>query len=160
MRGSDGLLAKLLVAYYGFIEVLHIIALAQAGVRLARTGAIGFPAPPPPGGWVEQLYPFLVAMAVIDAINVAVAWVFVYGYFTQARWRWWAGSATLTAAVYSAIVFAWGTLVNGAWSQRPAGYLVMSAVFVPVAALAILYVVWAISGQLWVQGKTDRYEKM
>lgn len=153
MRNPDGLPAKLLVAYYGLIEVAHVVALVQAGVQLARTGMIGFPAPPPSGGWVDEIQPFFIAMAVVDAVNIVIAWLFVYGYFTRARWRWWIGCVTLTSTVHSAIVFAWGTIVSGAWSHRPAGYLAMAAVFVPVAALAVLYAVWGIGGQFRFQDR-------
>jgi hypothetical protein len=90
--------------------------------------------------------PFLVATAVADAVNVALAWLFVYGYFARARWRWWVGGITLTAAVYSAIVFAWGTMASRAWGYRPVGYLLMAVAFVPVAALVLSYGVWGVGG--------------
>jgi hypothetical protein len=139
-------LAKLLVGYYGLIEAAHIVVLVWAGINLARTGVIGFPAAPPPEGWSPQVPPFLVATAVADAVNVALAWLFVYGYFARAHWRWWVGGITLTAAVYSAIVFAWGTIASGAWGYRPVGYLSMAVAFVPVAALVLSYSLWGVGG--------------
>jgi hypothetical protein len=140
-----------LVGYYGLIEAAHIAVLVWAGIRLARTGVIGFPAPPPPEGWSLQVQPFLVAAGVVDGANVILAWLFVYGYFARARWRWWVGGITLTAGVYSAIVFVWGTVASGAWGYRPAGYLLLAVVFAPVAALVFLYGVWGVSG--WFTGE-------
>jgi hypothetical protein len=148
MAGPDGRLARALVAYYGLVEVAHIGVLALAGLHFARTGTIGFPAPPPPGGWNEQLVPFFVAMGAIDAINVGVAWAFVYGYFARTRWRWPVAWVSLSASTYSAAVFAWGTIASGAWGHRPVGYLFVAAAFVPVGVLAVLCVVWGLRGQL------------
>lgn len=151
MRHPDSWLAKLLVGYYGLIEAAHIVVLVWAGISLARTGLIGFPAPPPPEGWSSQVQPFLVAAGVVDGANVTIAWPFVYGYFSRARWRWWVGAVTLTASVYSAIVFVWGTMATGAWGYRPGGYLVLAVVFAPVAALVLLYGMWGVGG--WLTGE-------
>lgn len=153
MTTTDGILAKLLVAYYGLLEAAHIVTLALAGLQFIRAGTLGFPVPPPPAGWTKQLYPFFIAMGAVDAVNVFIAWLFVYGYFTRSRWRWWVGGITLALVVYSAIVFAWGTIRNGAWSHQPTGYLTMAVLFVPVAALALLYVAWGLKGQFWDDGR-------
>jgi hypothetical protein len=139
--------AKLLVAYYGLLELVHLGVLAWAGLRFLRTGTLGFPAVPPPGGWAAQVVPFMVATAVVDAFNVLLAWAFIYGYWTRARWRWWVGGITLTATLYSAIVFCVGTIASGAWGHLPAGYVSMVVAALPVIGLAILYGVWGITCQ-------------
>ena len=146
-RDPDSPLAKLLVAYYGLLELAHIVVLVWAGMRFLRTGALGFPAAPPPDGWAAQVVPFLIATAVLDVLNGLLAWGFVYGYWTRARWRWWVGGITLTATLYSAIVFVVGTVASGAWRHRPVSYVSMAVVAVPVIALAFLYSVWGITGQ-------------
>jgi hypothetical protein len=147
MRDPDSLVASVLVAYYGFLEAVHMGVLGWAGLRFLRSGALGFPAAPPPGGWDAQVVPFLIGMAALDAVNVLLAWAFVYGYWTRARWRWWVGGITLTATLYSAVVFCVGTFASGAWHRRPVGYLGMVAVALPVVALAVLYGGWGISGR-------------
>ena len=139
--------ARALVAYYGLLEMVHLVVLAWAGIRVLQSGALGFPALPPPGGWDAQVVPFLVATAVLDAVNVLLAWAFVYGYWTRARWAWWVGGITLTATLYSAVVFAAGTVASGAWQQHPVGYLALTVVALPVFALAFFYSLWGITGQ-------------
>jgi hypothetical protein len=136
-----------LVVYYGLLEAVHLAVLAWAGLRLLRAGTLGFPAAPPPSGWAAQVMPFLIATAVLDALNVLLAWAFVYGYWARARWTWWVGGITLTATLYSAIVFCVGTVAGGAWQHRPAGYLAMAAAALPVIALTLLYSFWGITGQ-------------
>lgn len=140
--------AKLLVIYFGVIEIAHIIALAQAAVRLALTGAIPFPAPPPPGGWSGQVRPFLISMGALDAVNVVLALAFVFGYFGGARWRWCVGAVSLTVATYSAILYAFGAACSGAWAHNAAAYWSVAVAYFPVAVLTILYVIWAARGQL------------
>jgi hypothetical protein len=140
-------MSRLLVAYYGLLEAVHLVVLAWAGLRFLQSGMLGFPATPPPGGWAAQVVPFLVATAVLDACNVLLAWTFVYGYFRRAAWRWWVGGITLTATLYSAIVFGVGTIASGAWAYRPGGYISMVVVACPVFVLAALYAVWGIAGR-------------
>ncbi len=147
MRHPDSWVARLLVGYYGLIQVAHIVVLVWAGITLVRTGVFGFPAAPPAEGWSPQVRPFLVATAVADAVNVVLAWLFVYGYFARMGWRWWVGGITLTATAYSAFVFAWGTMASGAWGYRPVGYLSMAVAVVPVGVLALLYGIWGVGGQ-------------
>jgi hypothetical protein len=88
----------------------------------------------------------LIATAVLDGLNVLLAWTFVYGYWAKARWRWWVGGITLTAALYSAIVFVAGTVASGAWQHRPTGYFAMAVAALPVIALAMLYIRWGLAG--------------
>jgi hypothetical protein len=147
MKNPYSPLAKLLVAYYGLLEAAHLAVLAWAGLHLLRTGTFGFPAAPPPGGWDAQVVPFLIGTAVLDAVNVLLAWAFVHGYWTRTSWRWWVGGITLTATLYSAIVFVVGTVASGAWSHRPTGYAAMAVVAAPVILLAFLYGHWGITGQ-------------
>lgn len=142
MRGPNTPLAKLLVAYYGLIQTVHLVVLARAATLLLVNGSITFPAPPPPGGWTTQASHFLVGLGGVDAANAMAALAFVYGFFSRARWRYWLGTLTLSVAGCSALLFAYGTIASGAWAHNPVSYLSITLAFAPVAALTILFGTW------------------
>jgi hypothetical protein len=148
MRNPYSLYARALVAYYGLIEVVHSIVLVRAGIEFLASGSVGFPAPPPPGGWSPQATHFLVATGVVDGVNVVLALLFVYGTFRRPGWRLlpWLGAVTLTATAYSALVFAYGTIASGAWAHHLGAYLAVTAVFVPVVFLIVLFPIWIGAG--------------
>ncbi len=148
MRNPDSTLGRILVAYYGLVEVLHLIAIGRATVVLDMTGEMTFPAPPPAGGWSEQAGYFFVGVGVIDALNVIIALIFVYGYFRRARGRDWLGAITLTVAAYSALLFAFATIPTGAWAQRPVEYAVIVVAFAPVLVLMLAFGYWLATGRL------------
>jgi hypothetical protein len=147
MRNPDSPLARFLVGYYGFIQVIHIIALAQAAALFIMTGRIPFPALPPLEGWSPQASHFLVGLGAADAVTAALAVAFVFGYFSQARWRVWLGTLTLTSTVCSAVVFAYGTMASGAWADNPLEYLSLVVAFTPVAVLFVMFGLWVIGGR-------------
>ncbi len=127
----------ILVGYFAVLEIAHLLVLSGAGWRVMQTGAFGFPAPPPAAGWSEQSLPFLLATGVVDAINVFIALIFVYRFFKQKPgWPIWA-AVSLTAAVYSAVVFVWGTVTSGAWARHPVAYGGIAAAFAPVGLLIL-----------------------
>jgi hypothetical protein len=148
MRNPNSLYARALVAYYGLIEVVHSIVLIRAGLEFLATGSVGFPAPPPPGGWSAQATHFLIATGAMDGVNIVLAFLFVYGTFRRPGWRLlpWLGAVTLTATACSALVFAYGTVASGAWAHHPGTYLGMTAVFIPVGFLILLFPTWIGAG--------------
>jgi hypothetical protein len=148
MGNPNSTLAKVLVAYYGFIQALHLVGIGRATVVLETTGEMTFPAPPPAGGWSEQAVNFFVGVGAIDALNAILALVFVYGFFRGTRWRGWLGTLTLTIAAYSGLLFAFATLPTGAWAFRPVEYLVIAVAFAPVLALMVAFGYWLVTGRL------------
>jgi hypothetical protein len=159
MRSPDGTLAKILVAYFGLVQVLHLIAIGRATVVLETSGELTFPAPPPAGGWSEQAGYFFVGVGAIDALNVIIALVFVYGFFRRARWRGWLGAVTLTVTAYSALLFPFATVPAGAWAHRPVEYAVIAVAFAPVLVLMVAFGYWLATGRLEVgadEGPGDR----
>lgn len=148
MGNPDSSFARCLVAYYGFIQAAHLIVLVRAAALLILNGGFGFPAPPPPGGWSPQTEVFLVGIGAADAVNAVIAFAFVYGYFSRARWWSWVGAVTLAIAAYSAVVFVYGTIASGAWAHNPLGYLSVASAFVPVAILMVLFGRWVLEGRL------------
>ncbi len=141
-------LARWLISYYGLVEVAHAAVLTLAGVRLLRSGTLGFPGTPPPGGWASQTMPFLIALGAVDALNVLLAWTFVYGYWRGARWCWGAGGVSLGMMACSALVYVVGTGAAGAWASDPWGYLAVTLVFAPLLPLMVLYGLWVARGQV------------
>lgn len=131
--------AKFLVAYYGMLQVLHILTLLRASVVWIQTGSLGFPAPPPTGGWTSQARHFLIATGMVDAMNVVLAFVFVYGVFRRKAWSVHLGLVTMTITVYSAVVFSYGTWMSHAWSAAPFEYALVSLLFLPPLVLAGLF---------------------
>ena len=148
MRDPGSGSARILVAYYGFIQVLHLIAIGRATVVLQTSGEMTFPAPPPAGGWSPQAEHFFVGVGAIDALNAVIALVFVYGFLKGARWRGWLGTLTLTVTAYSALLFAFATLPTGAWTVRPVEYLIIVVVFAPVLMLMMAFGYWLVTGRL------------
>jgi len=124
-----------LITYYGVLQTLHIIVLVWAGIRRWRMGVIGFPAPPPVGGWVHQAIPFLLALAGVDLMLIVLSLVFVYGYFRKRSWYRDVGLLALGGFHASALVFGYGTIQTGAWSAHPSSYVAMVVLFVPVTVL-------------------------
>jgi hypothetical protein len=129
------LVARGLVAYYGFIQAAHLVALVRAAILLLTTGRLTFPAPPPPTGWTDQARYFLVTLGLLDTFLILLSFAFVAGYFARAPWHPWLGLATLSAFVASAFAFAGGTLPTGAWAAHPLAYLSLVLAFLPVAVL-------------------------
>jgi hypothetical protein len=123
-----------LVAWYGLYQVGHLVFNLR---YLLDPGVPPFPAPA--AGWAPQLVHFLNGMAAADAVNAALALVYVYGYFTRARWHVWLGTLTLTISMYAVAVFTYGTVAAGAWDTNPAGYLVLYVPFLPVVGLFVLW---------------------
>jgi hypothetical protein len=133
-----------MIAYYGLIQAAHIIALSRSYILFRQSGEITFLAQPPPGGWSAQAAHFLIGLGAIDAVNAILAWVFVYGYFTQARWWPRLGTTTLTVSVVSALVYGYGTAASGGWRGHMGEYLILVILFLPVAVLAIIFGIWGI----------------
>jgi|GEM_PF-1194738 len=130
---------RLLVLYYGALQIVHFCTVAAAGVMIRRSGEMGFPAAPPPEGWSIQVQPFLIGTGLIDAVNAGIALLFVYAFLRQKPWSTWLGASTLTIMLYSAVIFIAVTAPSGAWSAHPVSYLIIGLVFAPVIPLSFLY---------------------
>jgi hypothetical protein len=128
-----------LVAWYGLLQGIHLVLLTRAGVRYLWEGAVAFPAPPPPEGWSPQAVHFLVFLGGFDFFIALLALGFAYGYFRAARGWFGLGLLSLSAACFSALVFAYGTAAAGAWSAHPGTYLTMIPLFLPVAVLFLQF---------------------
>jgi hypothetical protein len=146
MIEPDKIIAKALVAWYGLFQAIHIVVNVRGLAQLAR-GSLDFPAMPPPDGWSAQAVQFMTGIAATDLLNAVVTLVFVYGYFTRARWRLWLGTLTLTVSMYAAIVFTYATLASGAWPDNLFGYVFLTVTFVPVVVLFVLVCVWGVQGR-------------
>jgi hypothetical protein len=129
-----------LVAYYGVLQVVHLIVLGFGLVHYIRQGTIGYPAPAPPAGWSDQAEAFLLGNGFLDAIISGVALVYVMTYFKKTPWSEFLGIGCLTASLCSGIFFVFGTVVSGAWSAHPVNYTGLTLVFTPMVLLFLLTV--------------------
>lgn len=139
LTNPNSSVAKFLVGWYGLFQAVHFFF---NGLYLLRPGTSPFP--PPAEGWLPQTVHVLNGMATSDLINAVLSLVFVYGYFTEAKWCMWLGTLTLTISVYAATVFAYGTIAMGAWNGNLLGYLWSYILFVPVVMLFGLVSIWSV----------------
>ena len=133
MTKTDSRFVKFLVAWYGLFQAVHILF---NGLYLLNPGMPPFP--PPAEGWLPQTVHLLNGIATADLVNAVFSLLFVYAYFTKAKWRMWLGTLTLTISMYAAIVFTYGTIAMGAWTGNLFGYVWTYIPFIPVIALFIL----------------------
>lgn len=145
MKNPYGWLGKSLIGWYGLLQAVHLIVLIRAAAIFLSTGVVPFPALPPAAGWSPQAVHFLVGNAIIDLFNIVIAFIFIYGYFTNSSWHSCLGVLNLTATLFSSAIFAYGTLMNGAWAAHPAEYITMAALFLPVIVLFFLFRFWAVN---------------
>ncbi|MBN1480141.1 hypothetical protein EH223_19470 [candidate division KSB1 bacterium] len=143
------ILAKVLMGYYGLIQLTHLYVLARAASNYAQFSSPGFPASPPPAGWQDQTIHFLLVTGVVDAVNVGLVLFLVYAYFAQFWWWRPLGVVTLSISLYSAIIYTYGTVSSGAWPFHALEYWSVAAAFSPVGLLIILYITWGIKRQFW-----------
>ena len=141
MTKTDSLFVKFLVAWYGLFQLVHILF---NGLYLLNPCIPPFP--PPAEGWMPQTVHLLNGMAISDLVNAVLSLLFVYAYFTKAKWRMWLGMFTLTISMYAATVFTYGTIAIGAWEGHLLGYLWTYIAFIPVILLFILVNLWTMRG--------------
>jgi heme A synthase len=132
-------LEKLLVNYYGLLQISHITGLVISGVWWFTTGNLGVLALPPRGGWDDQTIHFLLATGMFDFVVAIGAIVFVYQYRSEEKTSDLLGGASLTGSLYSAVIYAYGTLRSGAWGSHPLTYGLIAIVFTPMVILAIVF---------------------
>ncbi|MGE5682382.1 MAG: hypothetical protein ACM34K_16055 [Bacillota bacterium] len=144
MRNLNSSFTRVLVAWYGIFQIIHLVSLIRAAIALFQGGSFTFPALPPRNGWQPQAAYFLLGMGIIDTFNIIISLIFVYGYFTYARWRLTFGVLTLTVMMYSALIFAFGTIFTGAWKDNFVSYTILLIAFIPVIILYFLFTVQAL----------------
>ncbi len=126
------------VVWYGLYQLIHVFVNVRGLWLLTQERAIDFPAPPPPGGWSDQVLHFFTGMATVDLVNALLTLLFVYGYVRGRRWYRWLGTVTLTVSVYAALVFDYATWASGAWtSANLPSYLLLNVAFLPIVALFV-----------------------
>lgn len=128
---------KILIAYYGILQGLHLLALIRAGYMLLQGETAPFPILPPPGGWEEQTMPFMLGLAGMDVIGIILGIIFSFKAVFKAKFHSLMGIISLSIFISGAIIFGAGTFPSGAWAVHPFAYWVMVILFAPVP---ILYV--------------------
>lgn len=135
MKNLNSSFIRSLVIWYAVFQMAHLALLLRAAQLLFQNKIFVFPASPPQGGWNWQAGNFIIAMGVMDALNILLTMVFIWGYFAHSRWRLLIGLLNLCAMMYSAAVFAIGTIADGAWMAHIIEYSAMTVAFVPVIIL-------------------------
>ncbi|MGC9363252.1 MAG: hypothetical protein ACP5FZ_01645, partial [Fidelibacterota bacterium] len=128
---------KALVVWFGIVQSLHLVVLARALIIFSRTAKLPFPALPPPQGWSPQAEHFLTGNGIIDAFNIFLSLIFIYGYFKSKSWALKTGLIALTILLYSALIFSYVTINAGAWSAHPYAYGSMVVLYLPIFILTI-----------------------
>jgi len=126
-----------LVAWYAVYQAIHIFVNLRGLAMMGSSGSIDFPAPPPPGGWSEQVITLFIGMASLDALNAVLTLVFAWGFFRGRRWASALGLVVLTISIYAALLFNYATFAAGAWQLPTLGaYLFINIAFLPVVGLS------------------------
>jgi len=128
---------KVLIAYYGFLQSLHLLALIRAGFMLLQGEPAPFPILPPPGGWQEQTMPFMLGLAGMDVLGIFLGTFYSYQTISTSKHHRLLGILSLTIFISGAVIFAAGTFPSGAWAAHPFAYWAMVILFAPAP---ILYV--------------------
>lgn len=128
-------LKRILVGYYGLLQLVHLVVLTAAGLLYLKSKDMPFPAQPPPGGWEGQVLPFLLGMGTVDAVAAFLGVWFAGIYLVFGTWKWIIGMISITIGLTSAGIFAAGTGANGAWIEHPLTYGGMVIAFSPMFIL-------------------------
>ncbi|HDP67534.1 MAG TPA: hypothetical protein ENN20_03410 [Candidatus Marinimicrobia bacterium] len=131
-----------MIAWFGFVQSLHLLALFRALIIYIKTAQLPFPALPPPQGWSPQAEHFLVGNGIIDAVNIFLSLIFVYGFFKSKPWALKTGLISLTILLYSALIFGYATINAGAWSAHPFAYWTMALLYTPIFMLTVYFFIF------------------
>jgi hypothetical protein len=126
-----------LIAYYGILQSLHLLALIRAGVIMLIERRFPFPILPPPGGWAAQTIPFMLGLGTTDVVGILLGIIFAYRAVFAGKFNRRMGVISLTIFITGAFVFAIGTLPSGAWMAHPLTYGGMALLFIPTVFLYI-----------------------
>ncbi len=132
-------LERCLVYYFGIVQMLHLFTLIRALMIFKQKQILPFPALPPVSGWTTQSEFFLIGNGLIDALNIILSILFVSGYLQSKKWTDKTGLITLTILLYSAVIFAYGTVNAGAWTAHPFAYWSMALIYLPILGLTFYW---------------------
>ncbi|MGE5352827.1 MAG: hypothetical protein ACM3P0_12140 [Acidobacteriota bacterium] len=149
MKNLNSSFIRFLVIWYAVFQMAHLTFLLRAAQLFIQYKIFVFPASPPAGGWHWQAGNFLIGMGVMDGLNILLTLAFVWGYFAHSRWRLFAGLLNLSVMMYSAVVFAIGTIADGAWGPNIIEYVAMAVAFTPVVVLFFELLIMALKGRFY-----------
>jgi hypothetical protein len=141
---KNGTTPRVLIAYYGLLQTLHLLVLIRAGIILLQGSESPFPILPPPGGWQEQSMGFMFGLAGMDVLGILLGIFFSYQTIIKKQFMPILGILSLTIFITGAVVFGAGTFPSGAWTVNPFAYWIMVALFVPSPLLLFKLLKFAI----------------
>lgn len=119
-----------LLTYFAAVQGLHLLGLATESASMALTGEMRIFAPPPARGWNQAELVVLMVTGAVDAV-VAVATLVSLRPARRGETAALARmTAAVTAALYSACVFAAVTIPAGVWADH-AVYWIEALIFAP-----------------------------
>ncbi|MCF7740763.1 MAG: hypothetical protein K9N00_03095 [Candidatus Marinimicrobia bacterium] len=133
-------LIRNLVYYYGFLQVLHLVALIIASIQYVKSGSIALLAPPPSQDWTQQSLYFFLTMGTVDAANVILSYVFVRKFIKGQSSAFELGFIALTVSMYSAVIYLFPVLMSGAFLENIFTYSLIGILFLPIIVLYFLII--------------------
>jgi len=128
------------MGWLGAVQLLHAIFLIRAAFIIFKGGGIGWPAPPPLGGWSPQAEIFLIALGSTDALLIVLSLLFVFSFFSRKKENIQAGIGILAAFMTTALVFGIAIIFTGAFAMHPVFYICMTCLFIPIILLFLCFI--------------------
>jgi len=143
---QPGRLYRILLIYLGLLQAVHMSVLVLDWGRLLKGFSYLRLAPPPTGGWDEDLLGNLSLLGSVDFFIALLSLVFVIALLRQVSWARGLGTLVLIAAHLTGILYLWITLDSGAFTLHVGRYVLITVLFLPVSLLTVMHLTSGFQG--------------